>query len=177
MKLFFTTIIAVVLFSSCLKQSIPDAMLGKHESGTATLSYQNNGSLVKILVTDADNQNPVYYKLGCSKSGYYQLQALSDYGEFTFPFYTDSLSIGNYKYTGSFGDMFITNDNNRNVFVHDINDYMSFNITNYTNGHISGNFSGKLTLMISAGNPNNIWSTPGSVSITDGSFENVPVFY
>ena len=44
-------------------------------------------------------------------------------------------------------------------------------------GHLSGNFSGALTPMISAGNPYNTYGTPGSVLITNGSFKNVPVFY
>jgi hypothetical protein len=54
---------------------------------------------------------------------------------------------------------------------------MSFNITSYSKGHISGNFSGILTPMIMAGNPNNTYGPSGSVSITKGSFKDVPVFY
>lgn len=176
MKFYCTTIIAILLFSSCLKQSIPDAMLGKHKSGAATLNCEINGSPVRISVNDADNQNRDYYTLGCSKSGYYILDALTGNGELTFSFYTDSLTTGNYKYTGNFGDNFITDYNNSPSFVHNINDSMSFNITSYTNGHISGNFSGQLTPLISSGSTN-IWGTPGSVLITNGSFENVPVFY
>ena len=176
MKFYCTTIISILLFSSCLKQSIPDAMLGKHESSAATLSCEINGNQVKISVSDADNQTPGYYTLACTKSGFYVLQAVGAGGEFTFSFYTDSLTTGNYKYTGNFGDIFITDFNNSPSFVHDFNDSMSFNITSYTNGHISGNFSGQLTPLISPGTPD-IWGTAGSVLITNGSFENVPVFY
>ena len=159
MKLYLITAVISILLSSCLKQSIPDAMLASQNSGgqggaTATLSYKINGNAVNISVNDAESQNPNYYTLGCTKSAGYSLDALSSSGEFTFTFYTDSLTIGNYKYTG-----------------------MSFNVTSYKNGLISGNFSGQLTPMISAGNPNNTYGVPGSVLITNGSFLNVPVFY
>jgi hypothetical protein len=175
MKFYCTIIISILLFSSCLKQSIPDAMLGKHAGSTATLSYEFNGEAVNISVPDADNQMPGNYKLVCTKSYFYLLQAVGG-GEFTFTFYTDSLTTGNYTYNNSFGDMFITDYNNHPSFVHYPGDNMNFNITSYSNGHISGNFSGQLTPLISAGNVD-IYGTPGSVLITNGSFENVPVFY
>ncbi len=173
----------VIFLSSCLKQSIPDAMLasknsGKQSSTTATLSYKINGNAVNISVDDADNQNLNLYTLGCSKdAGYYVLQGLSSSGETTFVFYTDSLTVGNYKYIGTYGDMFFISYNGTNEYVHAASDSMSFNITSYNNGHISGNFSGQLTPMITAGYPNNTYGALGSVLITNGSFQNVPVFY
>mgnify|MGYP001598868340 FL=1 len=93
MKLYITAAVAAILFSSCLKQSIPDAMLAAKNSGgqgpvTATLSYEVNGNPVNISVNDADNQDRNYYTLGCGKSGNYILEALSSSGEFTFTFYT-----------------------------------------------------------------------------------------
>lgn len=181
MKVYIVAIVTAILFSSCLKQSISDAMLnaenGEMKSITATLSYKINGNSVNIQVDDADKQSG-NYTLGCSKAtGYYALQALSDFGETSFIFYTDSLTNGNYKYTANYGDMFFIDYNNTNEFVHAPSDSMSFNITSYDNGHISGNFSGKLTPLITAGNPNNIYGEPGSVLITNGSFQNVPVFY
>ncbi|QEC68897.1 hypothetical protein FRZ67_16860 [Panacibacter ginsenosidivorans] len=173
MKFYCTTIIAILLFSSCLKQSIPDAMLGKHGGGTATLSYEFNGEAVNISVPDADNQMPGNYKLACTKSGFYYLEAIGG-GEFAFTFFTDSLTVGNYKYTS--GDIFVTDYNNHPSFVHYPGDNINFNITSYSNGHISGNFSGVLTPLITPGTPD-IYGTQGSVLITNGSFENVPVFY
>jgi hypothetical protein len=183
MKFYLVAAVIAILFSSCLKQSIADAMLASKNSGeqagtTATLSYEINGSAVNISVNDADNQNPYSYTLGCSKSaGHYNLDGLSNSGETTFSFYTDSLTVANYKYTGIYGDMFFISYNGTNEYVHAASDNMSFNITSYSNGHISGNFSGQLTPMITAGNPNNTYGTPGSVLITNGSFQNVPVFY
>ena len=81
MKLFSIAAAAAILLSSCLKQSIPDAMLAAENADkqrnmvTATLSYEVNGNPVTISVTDADNQDPNYYTLGCVKSGNYSLEA------------------------------------------------------------------------------------------------------
>jgi hypothetical protein len=181
MKFSLIAVSIVIFFSSCLKQSIADAMLASKDSEqqgtTATLSYEINGTLVKLSVDNADNQNPNDYILVCSKSGYYMLDALTNSGEFTFSFYTDSLTVGNYTYTGAYGDMFFLAYNGTNEYVHALSDNMSFNVTSYENGHISGNFAGVLTPMITAGNPDNTYGTPGSVLITNGSFQNVPVFY
>ncbi|TKK68892.1 hypothetical protein FC093_09345 [Ilyomonas limi] len=182
MKFYLIVAVIAISLSSCLKESIADAMLASKNAGAqrsaATLSYEINGNAVNISVNDADNRNGSFYTLGCSKyAGYYSLDAVSSSGEFTFTFYTDSLATGNYKYTGAYGDMFITDYNGTNEYVHAVSNSMSFNITSYANGRISGNFSGVLTPMIAAGNPNNIYGTPGSVLITNGSFENVPLFY
>ncbi len=183
MKFYVIAAIMAITLSSCLKESIPDAMLDTKNSGgdnvTATLSYEINGKPVNISVTDADNQSMIpYYILGCSKStGYYNLDAVSNPGETTFSFYTDSLTVGNYKYLGTYGDMFFIDYYNTNEYVHAASDSMSFNVTSYSNGHISGNFSGLLTPMVTAGTINNTYGTPGSVLITNGSFKNVPVFY
>ncbi|MEO6455935.1 MAG: hypothetical protein ABIN97_17775 [Ginsengibacter sp.] len=181
MKFYLIAGVMVIFLSSCLKQSIPDAMLASKNPGgsaTATLSYKINGNAVNISVDNADKQNPNLYTLGCSKNaGYYALQGLSSAGETTFVFYTDSLTVRNYEYTGIYGDMFFISYNGTNEYVHAASDNMSFNITSYNNGHISGNFSGQLTPMIAAGNPNNTYGAPGSILITNGSFQNVPVFY
>jgi hypothetical protein len=171
-----------IFLSSCLKQSIPDAMLNPKNSGgqgivTATLSYKIMGNAVNISVNDADNQSTIpYYTLGCSKyQGYYNIDAISNSGETTFSFYTDSLFAGNYKYLGTYGDMFFIDYYNTAEYVHAPSDSMSINITSYNNGHISGNFSGLLTPLLDPNN--NTYGAPGSVLITDGSFKNVPVFY
>jgi hypothetical protein len=169
------------LLSSCLKQSIPDAMLdvSKHGTTTATLSYKVNGNAVSISVNDADNQvlNGTLY---CAKyynnpGNYYGIEGLSSSGEITFLFYTDSLNVGNYSYTSYYGPMYFANYNGSNEYVYDGSDSLSFNVTSYRNGHISGNFSGQLTPML---DPNtNSFGVQGSVLITNGIFENVPVFY
>jgi hypothetical protein len=173
--------VTAVLFSSCLKQSIPDAMLavqdpGGQGSATATLSYEINGNAVKISVIDADNQDSNSYTLGCTKSyGSYTLDGVASSGEITFSFYTDSLAVGNYKYTSFYGPMYFLTYNGTPDYVYNASDSLSFNITSYKNGLIGGNFSGLLTPLIDPNN--NIYGAPGSVLITKGSFQNVPVFY
>ena len=124
---------------------------------------------------DADNQVAGSYRLACTKSYFYSIEAIVN-GDFYFTFFTDSLAVGSYTYSDIFGDGFVTDYNNHPSFVHYTGDNMNFNITSYSNGHISGNFSGKLTPLISGGTPE-IWGDAGSVLITNGSFENVPVFY
>lgn len=179
MKYYLTGTILMIVFSSCLKQSIPDAMLGSTKGTTATLSYKINGNAVNISVDDADNQS-VYsgYTLSVTKNaGYYVLAASGSTGEITLSLFTDSLRTGNYKYISGYGPIFVTDYNNTNEYVYAPYDSTSVNITSYHNGHIDGNFSGVLTPMVQAGNPYDTFGTPGSVTIKDGSFKNVPVFY
>jgi hypothetical protein len=181
----FIFFLMVIFLSSCLKQSIADAMIADQDpgaKGVATLTYQINGNTVTTTVNGPDDQTSTDYQLICSKEPYlstnlflYSLDCLSTTGELTFTFGT-ALTVGHYAYLGSYGDMFILNYNNQAEYAHDPADSISFNITSYSQGHISGNFSGILTPMIVAGNPNNTYGTPGSVLITNGSFKNVPVF-
>ncbi len=181
----------IISLSSCLKQSIADAMLAEENSGNhgnspavATMTYAVNGNTVTNSVNDPDSQMPTSYQLGCSKILYpgtnstvYNLDCVGTTGEMTFTFFTDSLTVGNYLYTGVYGDLFVLDYNNISDFVHDPADSISFNITSYSNGHISGNFAGRLTPMTAAGYPTNTYGSPGSVLITKGSFKDVPVFY
>ena len=192
MRQLLIAFLMIIFLSSCLKQSIADAMIadqnpgtqGGNHPGVATMTYVINGNTVTTSVNDPDSQSPNAYQLGCSKILYpgttnplYNLDCLSTSGEMTFTFGTDSLTVGHYSYTGVYGDIFVLDYNNTDEFVHDPSDSISFNITSYSQGHISGNFSGKLTPMITAGNPNNVYGSPGSVLITKGSFKDVPVFY
>ncbi|TMI78107.1 MAG: hypothetical protein E6H10_17775 [Bacteroidetes bacterium] len=174
MKFYLIATAIPILLSSCLKQSIPDAMLGtsKHTKITATLSYEINGNLVNVSVDDADNQASNFHTLECVKlNGYYNLSAITDFGEFTFNFFTDSLKVGSYNYPTNSGGIYVTDFHGPN-FVYYPMDKMNFNVTTYEAGHISGNFSGVLTPQV-----NNIWGAASSVTIKNGSFKNVPIFY
>jgi hypothetical protein len=176
MSVKFYWIIAVftVSLSSCLKQSIADAMQDSPETKkiTAILSYEINGSKVNVTVADADRQVAGSRRLSCEKSNGFVLSAVIDNGDFVFTFFTDSLRMGNYKYLGSYGPSYVTTFQGRAQYVYAASDNMNFNITNNTNGHISGNFTGKLTPYI-----NPAYGATGSVIITNGSFTNIPVFY
>jgi hypothetical protein len=182
MRIYLIAAAGMIFFSSCLKRSIPDAMLDEASGGkrnvTATLNYKLNGHAVGITVKDAYDQSLSDFELVCTKyRGYYNLDALCNTGETTFSFYTDSLKVGNYKYTGGNGPIFFTDYNGSDEFVFSPPDSMSFNITSYRNGRISGNFSGVLTPMRYTGGSLDLDGVVGSVLITNGSFKNVPVFY
>jgi hypothetical protein len=178
MKFFLIIIATGILFSSCLKQSIPDAMLNSQNGGnvTATISYKVNGNPVSLTVADANSQDSLYYTLGCIKQpgGSYLLDALTNTGEFTFYFLTDTLKPGNYYINGHL-DLFIMEYNGTNGYLYAATDSIGFTITSNNKGHINGTFSGRLSPLLDANN--NTYGTPGSVVITDGSFQNIPVLY
>ncbi|MEJ0103991.1 MAG: hypothetical protein WDO19_16130 [Bacteroidota bacterium] len=174
MKFYLIITAVTILLSSCLKQSIPDAMLGtsgKKTRITATMSYEINGNLVTISVDDADHQGPGIHTLECVKSNGYVLSAVSGYGEFVFTFLTDSLKVGSYNYPAAWGPTYVT-DFQGPQYVYNPTDNMNFDVTQYKDGHISGNFSGQLTPMI-----NGVYGVPSSVLIKNGSFNNVPIVY
>src|SRR5450432_646389 len=92
----------ILSLSSCLKESIADAMLEEQKSANqagspavATLTYKINGTEVTTSVNDPDSQIPSAYQLGCSKTVYpgtnstvYILDCVGQTGEFTFMFPT-----------------------------------------------------------------------------------------
>jgi|GraSoiStandDraft_4_1057263.scaffolds.fasta_scaffold376424_2 hypothetical protein len=180
-KTFYLILATLTIFlSSCFKQSITDAMLNSDKQGyvTATLSYEVNGNPVKITVKNADHQVPGYRTLYCEKTGSsYLLSGVGDYGELVFTFFTDSLKVGNYKYTGTLSPIYVTDFQGPN-YVAGPTDNMNFNITSYKDGHISGNFTGQLSTATSFQNyPNISFGAFGGVVIKNGIFNNVPVFY
>ncbi|MFT3751170.1 MAG: hypothetical protein QM768_22855 [Agriterribacter sp.] len=178
--LFFTSCIS---FASCLKQSIPDAMLAAKRDGvaaesTATLSYEIKGIPVQISVPNAGSQNSLYATLSCVKfPGFYALSGISNTGDISFRFYTDSLTLGDYTYNGSYGEEFFISYNGESEYSIVATDYLTFSVTSYENGRISGTFSGQLTPVISDGNNGFANGEYNSTKITKGIFKNVPVFY
>ncbi len=178
MKSYVTLFAVTILFSSCFKKSIADAMLNTAKGGTATLSYEINGTPVTISVRDADNQVGGYYSLSCEKYNGYNLNGMSNYGEFTFSFYTDSLKPGNYNYTSLYyRGMYITDFQGKPCYIAEATDNMNVNVTSYKNGRINGNFTGQLTPAVTQGSYGNVYGASGSVVIKNGSFSNVPVVY
>jgi hypothetical protein len=92
---------------------------------------------------------------------------------------TDSLRTTTYHYDST------ANDHTYDVFLFTImangnqsalmygGDYLDVKITSYNSGHISGTFSGKLTPIAN----NFDYNYKGSVTITDGKLNNIPVIY
>jgi hypothetical protein len=174
MKFYVMLFAVTVLLSSCLKQSIADAMLDSAKGETVTLSYEINGTPVKVSVRDADNQSGGYYTLACYKSNGYHFSGSTGNGEFAFSFYTDSLKVGNYKYTAT--QEYIT-DFGFPCYMAGATDNMNINVTSYKNGRISGNFTGQISPAPMQGPYGPVFGAYGSVVIKNGLFSNVPVIY
>lgn len=176
MKLYFVLIAVSILLSSCFKRSIADAMLDSKNGPkiTATFSYEINGKQVSVTVKDADHQG-IYPELQCNKNNGYVLWCSTN--DFEFRFYTDSLKVGNYNYPSNFRDTYVVSNPVTPNYIAGPTDYMDVNVTSYKNGHISGNFSGRLSPLVSQGAYGNSYGAFGSVVIKNGSFTNVPVIY
>src|SRR4029077_15885221 len=111
MKQLLIAFLMILFLSSCLKQSIADAMIAQNSAtqhgnapGVATMTYLINGNTVTTSVNDPDSQSPYSFQLGCSKIFYpgatnplYNIDCISTSGELTFTFGTDSLSVGHYS--------------------------------------------------------------------------------
>lgn len=182
MKSYIISVTIAVFLSSCLKESIPEAMLNKKNGPkvTATFSYKLNGTPVSLTVDDVRNQNTVpYYTIGCSKiPGRYEMFAMLEAGGISLSFFTDTLSVKNYNYTvADVGEKDVLDYFNQTEFLHAATDRISINITSHNNEYVSGNFSAVLTPMVNGGTIPYIFGTPSSIVVTEGSFKNVPVFY
>jgi hypothetical protein len=126
-------------------------------------------------VRDAGNRVGGYYTLSCHKSnGGYNLSGITGNGEFTFTFYTDSLKVGNYKYTAT--QAYVT-DFGYPCYMAGPTDNMNINVTSYKNGRVSGNFTGQISPATMQGPYGPVFGTFGSVVIKNGLFSNVPVIY
>ena len=178
-KFYWVLIAVTILLSSCLKQSIADAILnsGKGNKVTATMSYEINGNPVTIKVEDAQQQVSGSRTLVCEKSNIYFLSGISNSGELVLTIFTDSLKLENYQYLGSYGALYVTTFQGTPQYVYGPTDHLTINITTYQNGYISGSFSGRITPAVIPGFPNNVYGDLGSVVITNGIFKNVPVIY
>ena len=179
MKQFAAYLLLAITLSSCLKETIAGAMMKSETEALAgssiSMSYKVNGVLVQTTVNDLTN----YDRLSCTKTNNYSyvLSFGSSSGELSFQFYTDSLKTKNYVYSGTNGTQHFLSYNNTNGYARYATDSISFNVTSYTNRRISGNFSGRLTPSLVEGANTTTYGTPGSILITKGSFDNVPVSY
>lgn len=143
------------------------------------IQYKMNGNLVTIKNTDTENADHILCTKQTQLNVYtptmYLLSAVNDgSNSFDFAIVSDSLLVGNnnivdadLKYNGQlsqFGDVSI--------------DSLNVNITSYSKGLISGNFSGQLSLL-----PNPIptgpidWSSLPKTTITEGEFKNIKCIY
>ncbi len=185
MKKLLIFVFLSLCLSSCLKDSISDAMIKSENASTtnssnanpATITYTVNGTIVNVVIKNPDKQSPTNYLLGCTKESNNQYYLASESGgNLIFFFYTDSLKVGRYHSYVNNNSPLLDFSNVASYHAY-ATDSLGLKITSFSKGHISGTFSGRLTPLIEVVNYKNIYGKPGSTIITDGSFKNVPVFY
>ena len=179
MKLFVTAALTTLLLTSCLKESISDSLLASTNPATpsgpvATFSYDLNGQHVSYdegIYCDRTIISPSTYPT------YILGSESSNGGDFVFTLPTDTLTVADYHYKLSYtgADIYVLSSSLGNCYLNSAGDSVDLNITSYSNGYISGNFSFVLTPALSEGPT--IFGTPGSVIITNGVFQNMPVVY
>lgn len=176
MKCLVATITLALLLSSCLKESIPEAMANKKNGPKvpASFSFKVNGNTRSFSLEDVRRDTYPYY-FSCRKTANsYDIFGQVDAGKVYFSIYTDSLSVGNYSYPTATGWA----DSGYLPFeIYAPTDRISINISSHSNGYISGNFTALLTPVTYAGTIPYTYGAPSSIAITEGSFKNVPVFY
>lgn len=101
MKSLAATITLALFLSSCLKESIPEAMANKKNGPKvpASFSFKVNGITKSYSVEDVRMQGSYPYNLSCTKTANsYDIFGKVEIGSAYFSIYTDSLSVGNYSY-------------------------------------------------------------------------------
>lgn len=155
--------IIAIIFFSCKKD--PSTPSGTNASGSIEFKV-NGGAMVMDNVDLLTGQYVVFYKQlqGIAPKTRYLLNAQKGANNvLIFTIVTDSLQKTNYHTSGglTLAD-FALNYNGQTSGILSQGDYFDINITNYSNGRISGNFTAALTQ----------WSIatgvgqPGSVKIT-----------
>jgi len=142
--------------------------------------YKLNGNLVVITNKDSTSGKIAVFHKYVNGSWFhlteYTFNADVDDNNFLdFDIVTDSLTTTNY-----YRDINSGNDKNPGgcanngipCYVSSGGDYVNINITSYSNGWVSGNFTAKLTPF-----QQNVPSQPGSIMITEGQFKNVKCIY
>jgi hypothetical protein len=145
------------------------------------LQYKVNGNLVTIKNTDTANLDHVAFTKQTRINAYtptiYLLSGVKDSNNSVyFGIETDSLLVGNYNI--KIPDASIKINGQRSELGDVGSDSLNVNITSYSKGLISGNFSGQLSVL-----PNPIpagpldWSSLPKTSITEGEFKNIKCIY
>lgn len=171
----YILLLTIILFS-CKKD--PSTPSGTDARGS--IEYKVNGSAMVIDNVDILNaQYVVFYKQlqGVVPNTRYLLNAQKGANNaFVFAIVTDSLRKINYHYDSTFQSVFPGfgfNYNGQTSGIVSKNDYFDINITDYSNGRISGNFTAALT-------PVSVFTGYGpasSVKVTEGKINNVQVIY
>lgn len=143
-----------------------------------SVQYKVNGSLVTIKSIPG-GAGPNFIKRvqgGPLLQTYYLLNAYQDAdNQVSFAIVSDSLHVGNYTYDSTYGTYLADVTYNGHISKQFYQgDYININITFYSNGYISGDFTAKLSPF-----ENGLmdYSKRGTTLITEGIFKNIPCFY
>jgi hypothetical protein len=182
MKQIFYSLFTLLVFASCSKDAAnPSA------TGTGSIEYKVNGVLIKMDNANIQNGEGVAFakqlKGSLISQTRYLLNAQKGVNNaMTITLVTDSLLQTSYHYdstivynnvlTHTFG---IVNSSNLSTLFYN-GDVFDVIITAYSNGRISGTFSGRLTPFASIGGIPN-YDNRSSTLITEGKLINVPVTY
>ncbi|MCC7401389.1 MAG: hypothetical protein IT214_07880 [Chitinophagaceae bacterium] len=182
--LLFVLLLTVSIdFLSC--STDPNA-INDPSTANGTFQYKVNGTPVTIRNVDVTSLEYVFFAKQLQGTAIphtrYMLNAQKGANiVWLLGIETDSLLLKNYRYDSvSLGSPWlygseIYNGIQSGVFFN--GDYFSINITSYSNGLISGNFTGKLTPFGSLGSGGPDYSLRGTTIITEGQFKNIKCIY
>ena len=183
MKNVIICLFAATFFASCTKDSNPGNNTPTIADGT--FQYKVNGNLVTINggnITSAEYA--IFFK---QLAGSYIPQTRYIFNGqkgannvWVFGIQTDSLTVRNFTYDSTYYTtslfIFTLAYNGQQSAILYGGDNMNINVTSYSNGLISGNFTAKFTPFGSIGTVPN-YSTKGTTLITEGQFKNIKCIY
>jgi hypothetical protein len=185
MKRIFPIFLCTILFA-CRKDKIDNSnttTLPPAPSANGSMQYRVNGNLIKMENGKSANGDYVICSKQLSPSSIpmtYLLSAQTGLANYlTFTIVTDSLHTINYHYDSAFKannfprSIISLNYNIQSASVFFSGDYMDINISSYDSGRISGTFTAKLSPF---GQPLD-YSRQGTLVITEGVINNVPIIY
>ena len=183
MKLFLYISFVALFFASCTKDPNTDNTTPTVADGA--FQYKVNGNLVTIKnISIANAEYTVFFKqlqgTGIPHTRYMFNGQKGANNIWVFGIESDSLTLGNYTYDSTYqypsgiGTTMKYNGQQSGLLYG--GDVMNINITSYSNGFISGNFTAKFTpFPIIIGVPD--YSTRGTTLITEGEFKNIKCIY
>jgi hypothetical protein len=182
MKYSLFLIISVVLLS-CSRD--PNSTNSNPSIEDGTFQYKVNGNLVTIKnISIADAEYTIFFKqlsgTAIPHSRYMFNGQNGVNNVWVFGIISDSLTVGNYilDTTAITGGLITTMTyNGAQSAIYYSGDKMEINITHYSDGYISGNFTAKMTPFIIDNNGLVDYSKRGTTLITEGEFKNVKCIY
>ena len=181
MKQFFFIPFGIMLYTSCTR----DPNTSAPTIADGSFQYKVNGNLITMSnISIASVEYVTFFKqiagtaIPHTRYMFNGQKGINDV--WVFGIMTDSLSTRNYTFdstylqtSGIFCTMTYNGQQSAIVFS---GDNMNINITSYSNGFISGNFTAKFTPLGSFGSVPN-YSTRGTILITEGQFEKIKCVY